>query len=86
MENEKLTGLWEKKSKNGNVYYSGKLKSGKILTIFRNNKRNSNDPEFNAFLYNPPQQQAQPQPQQQPVPGLDRSSPPLAVNDDDVPF
>ena len=50
----KLTGLWEKKSKDGKVYYSGNLSSTAKVLLFKNdNKKNERDPDLALYLTRP---------------------------------
>ena len=53
MENNmiKLTGLWRKESRDGGVFYSGKLGYNASLLIFRNkHKRSEKDPDLVLYL------------------------------------
>lgn len=53
MNNEIKTGLWIKESKKGTKYFSGSLKlDGKeyYLTMFKNNKNNEKQPDYNLIL------------------------------------
>jgi hypothetical protein len=53
MNNEIRTGLWIKDSKKGTKYMSGTLKlDGKeyYLTMFKNNKNNEKQPDYNLIL------------------------------------
>lgn len=47
------TGLWERKSKQGNTYYAGKIKIGDktyLVNLFKNNKQNEKQPDYNIML------------------------------------
>lgn len=46
----KLTGLWKKEGKDGNVYFSGKLGFGASLLLFKNKFKKS-DKERDLLLY-----------------------------------
>jgi len=47
----KITGIWENKDKNGNVYYSGYLGSSRVM-IMKNTykKEGTKEPDFNMYL------------------------------------
>lgn len=51
---EYRSGLWNKESKNGNQYATGKLKIGDknyILTLFvNNNKKSEKSPDYNLII------------------------------------
>lgn len=55
---EYRTGLWNKESKNGNQYATGKLKIGDkeyVLTLFtNNNKKTEKSPDFNLIVKDTP--------------------------------
>ncbi|MBA7631769.1 hypothetical protein ES703_39304 [subsurface metagenome] len=36
-----LTGLWKRKNKKGEIYYTGSLSCGATLLLFKNEKKNS---------------------------------------------
>lgn len=47
------TGLWQKKSEKGTIYYTGKLKIENKeyqLTLFKNNKTNEKQPDLNILV------------------------------------
>jgi len=47
----KLTGLWERKSKDGKVYYSGNLSTTAKVLLFKNdNKKNDRGPDLALYL------------------------------------
>jgi hypothetical protein len=46
-----LTGLWKKESKDGKVFYSGRLGYGASLLLFRNDqKRGDRDPDLIVYV------------------------------------
>ncbi len=51
--NEFKAGLWQKESKNGNKYYSGKIKLGNkeyYITLFDGKSENEKAPKFNLIM------------------------------------
>lgn len=48
----KLTGLWEGKTKNGKVYYSGKAEDGTKFMLFHNEywSESNNQPNLNLCI------------------------------------
>ncbi len=46
----KITGLWEKTSTKGEVYWSASIGTAKLLLFKNNFKDKDNDPDFNLFL------------------------------------
>lgn len=52
-----ITGLWENKSKDGELYFSGALGNAKIM-IFRNkNKKKETHPDWNLCIAPRPEKQ-----------------------------
>ena len=52
---EYRVAFWKKESKNGNVYYFGKLKIGDKeyqCSLFKNNKTNEKQPDLNLIVRN----------------------------------
>ena len=46
----KLSGLWMKKDKNGNTYFSGSLNGANILIFKNKSKEKPNQPDYNFFV------------------------------------
>ena len=48
----KLTGLWKKTAKNGNMYLAGPLSGSSMLMVFPNtNKNGERDPDYLCYLF-----------------------------------
>ena len=45
-----ITGLWEKKDKNGNTYFSGTMGNAKVLVMKNNFKEKETQPDYKMFL------------------------------------
>ena len=46
-----LTGLWQRKNKDGKIYYAGNLSYGATLLLFKNeNKSNERSPDVLLYM------------------------------------
>lgn len=51
MDRLKLTGLWQNRDRNGQIYYAGSVNPGIRLMVFKNNrKQKEKDPDLVAYL------------------------------------
>ena len=54
-----LTGLWQRKTKKGEIYYAGNLSYGAILLLFKNEKKNSErSPDIMLYMTSKEDQEA----------------------------
>ena len=66
MKDEYIGALWQKESKNGAMYFSGKVKVGEEevqIVVFSNKKEKDSQPDWNILKskpYNKPTEQSHP--------------------------
>ena len=70
----RLGGLWMKRKQSGEIYYSGRFGSGRLLIFKNNKKRGDNDPDLVVMVgedqprEQQPERPAEPDPLDGPMP------------------
>lgn len=83
----KLTGLWEKKTRDGKTYFSGSLTHNSQIAIWPNQyKSKTNDPDYILFIESKVMEprQASSTPQQKPTTVIPAQ--PQFMDESDIPF